>query len=294
MGPTAAGKTALVQAFYETGQYELISVDSVLTYRGLDIGSAKPGPQDAPHALVDIRDFWQTYSAGEFRADCLAAIYAAHERGKRPLLVGGTQMYYKALLDFESGLPAADQALREQLRERAAEFGWASLHAELAKVDPITAARLHPNHSSRIERALEVFQLTGQPLSDFHAKPAEPAVDLIAVGLLPEQRAWLHQRIEARVHQMMEMGFEDELRGLMASPHFDPSLTALMSVGYRQGFEWLAQGYNRATFVERAVIATRQLAKRQLTWLRSWPDLKPVAAEQASFDQVQAAFFTFE
>ena len=294
MGPTACGKTSLAQALYETGQYELISVDSVLVYRGLDIGSAKPGPDEAPHALINIRDFWDTYSAGEFRVDCLQQIQAIHARGKRALLVGGTQMYYKALLDFESGLPSADPELRGRLRAQAEAEGWPALHAYLASFDPATAQRLHPNHSSRIERAIEVYQLTGQPLSQFHARAPEPLVDLRAVGLIPQDRAWLHGRIAQRFQQMLEQGFQAELERIYQHPNYDPALTSLMSVGYRQGFDWLRQGHAQDEFVERGVIATRQLAKRQLTWLRGWPGLHPLVAETADFKQVQAAFLTFE
>lgn len=293
MGPTACGKTALATQLYESGEYELISVDSVLVYRGLDIGSAKPGPDEPPHALVDIREFWETYSAGEFRADCLAAIQAIHARGRKPLLVGGTQMYYKALLDFESGLPAADEAFRLDLRQQAASEGWPALHAQLAKVDPVTAQRLHPNHSSRIERALEVFELTGTALSQFHQTAPEPLVELCSVALIPEDRAWLHKRIAQRFDQMIAAGFEQELRELMAHPKFDPELTSMMSVGYRQGIEWLSGQYDREMFVERGVIATRQLAKRQLTWLKRWPGLQVIPAETADLGQVQAAFLTF-
>jgi len=290
MGPTACGKTALANALYDSGEYELISVDSVLVYRGLDIGSAKPGPDEAPHALVDIRDFWDTYSAGDFRSDCLACVDRVLAAGRRPLLVGGTQLYYKALLDFETGLPQADEPWRVALRARAEHEGWPALHAELAVVDPITAARLHPNHSSRIERALEVFELTGRPLSDFHATPPEPVFDLVSVALVPEDRGWLHQRIAKRFDLMMQAGFEAELAGLMDHPKFDPTLTSMMAVGYRQGIAWQQGLLSREQFIERGVIATRQLAKRQLTWLRSWPDLSLVPAERATLDAVKRRF----
>lgn len=290
MGPTACGKTALANALYQTGQYELISVDSVLVYRGLDIGSAKPGAHEAPHALVDIRDFWDTYSAGDFREDCVAAVRAIEQRGRKPVLVGGTQMYYKSLLDFESGLPQANAQLRDQIREQARQQGWPALHQQLQQFDPVTAARLHPNHSSRIERALEVYQLSGKPLSEFHASEAQPLFDLVSVALIPDDRAWLHRRIAQRFDIMLEQGFEDELQQLMAHPKFDPTLTSMMSVGYRQGFEWQMGRLCKDAFIERGVIATRQLAKRQLTWLRSWPGLRCVSAEHATLEQVQAAF----
>ncbi|MGB0958584.1 MAG: tRNA (adenosine(37)-N6)-dimethylallyltransferase MiaA, partial [Litorivicinus sp.] len=208
MGPTASGKTGIALELAERHGFELISVDSVLVYRGLDIGSAKPSADElarAPHALVDIREFWQTYSAGEFRDDCQRLVAEITGRGNRPLLIGGTQLYYKALQDFNPDLPHADDAIRAQIRADADRAGWPALHARLASCDPVTAARLHPNHSSRIERALEVFELTGKPLSDFHVPVSSP-YDMRAVALMPEDRAWLHRRIALRFEQMMAAG----------------------------------------------------------------------------------------
>lgn len=294
MGPTAGGKTAFASALYESGQVELVSVDSVLVYRGLDIGSAKPTAGEPPHHLIDLREFWQTYSAGDFRADCQKVVGQILDRGKIPLLVGGTQMYYKSLIELDSGLPEANAELRKQIRAQAQEEGWPALHAQLAQCDPVAAARLHPNHSSRIERALEVFQLTGQPLSSFHARAPEPLFDLKSIMLIPEDRAWLHQRIEQRFEQMLAQGFESELQGLMSSVHFKPELTSMMSVGYRQGIEYLSGALDRQGFIEKGVAATRQLAKRQLTWLRSWPKLSPTSValdpRQATPAEVLAAF----
>lgn len=294
MGPTAGGKTAFASALYETGQFELVSVDSVLVYRGLDIGSAKPSAGEPPHHLIDLRDFWETYSAGDFRADCQRVVGQIVDRGKTPLLVGGTQMYYKSLIELDSGLPEANAELREQIRAQAQTEGWPALHAQLAKCDPVTAARLHPNHSSRIERAIEVFQLTGQPLSSFHARPAEPLFDLKSIMLIPEDRAWLHQRIEQRFEQMLAQGFESELQGLMSNVHFKPELTSMMSVGYRQGIEYLSGAIDRKGLIEKGVAATRQLAKRQLTWLRSWPKVSPASIaldpQHATPVEVLAAF----
>ena len=294
MGPTAGGKTAFASALYESGQFELVSVDSVLVYRGLDIGSAKPTADEPPHHLIDLREFWETYSAGDFRADCQQVVAQILARGKTPLLVGGTQMYYKSLIELDPGLPEANAKLREQIRAEAKKEGWPALHAKLAQCDPATAARLHPNHSSRIERALEVFQLTGQPLSSFHARAPEPLFKLKSIMLIPEDRTWLHRRIEQRFEQMLAQGFEAELQRLMASVHFKPELTSMMSVGYRQGIEYLSGAIERDGFVEKGVAATRQLAKRQLTWLRSWPKLSPASIaldpQHASPAQVLEAF----
>ena len=297
MGPTASGKTGIAIDLACHHGFELISVDSVLVYRGLDIGSAKPSAAEqalAPHALIDIREFWQPYSAGDFRDDCAALVRGIVDRGHKPLLVGGTQLYFKALMDMNPDLPSADAGVRAQIRAHAATDGWPALHAQLAKVDPVSAARLHPNHSSRIERALEVHRLTGRALSDFHVPSTSSAYEFRSVALVPDDRAWLHRRIAQRFELMMRAGFEDEVRGLMAHPKFEPSLTSMSAVGYRQAIMGLSDGSERAQWVERAVIASRQLAKRQLTWLRGWPDLKVVAAETATTDAVLSAFSNFQ
>lgn len=273
MGPTAAGKTERALALAERWPMQIISVDSALVYRGLDIGSAKPSVelrQRHPHALIDIRDPDQPYSAAEFRADALAALENARRAGRVPLLVGGTGLYFRALFKGLSVLPAADPELRERLAARGRREGWAALHAELAARDPRAAARIHRNDPQRIQRALEVIALTGRPLSAQQAAaPERLPWRVLKLVLAPAERAELHRRIELRLRLMLREGFLDEVEALLARYGDDPALPALRAVGYRQACEHLRGAGDAAWFFERALYATRQLAKRQLTWLRS-------------------------
>ncbi len=275
-GPTASGKTALALALARRWPVEIVSVDSALVYRGMDIGTAKPGAAEqaaAPHHLLDIIDPTQSYSAAQFVSDARRLIAEIRARGRWPLLVGGTMMYFKALVDGIDAMPAADAAIRAQLDTEAAALGWPALHARLAEVDPITAARLQPNDSQRIQRALEVWRASGTPLSTLHQRAARaaPPSDGALVALEPASRPWLHARIAQRFDAMLESGFLDEVRMLRANPALHLELPSMRCVGYRQA--WEALDANDPPDVddirERGVAATRQLAKRQITWLRS-------------------------
>ncbi|MFM2065412.1 MAG: hypothetical protein RLZZ584_321 [Pseudomonadota bacterium] len=299
-GPTASGKTAAALAVAAHSRalggpvVEIVSVDSALVYRGLDIGSAKPDAAEraaAAHHLIDIRDPREAYSAAEFVADARALIAQIGARGGLPLLVGGTMLYYKALIEGLDALPAADPAVRAALDARARELGWPALHAELAQVDPLIAARLAPNDAQRIQRALEVWHSTGQPLSSLQRRfdaaaggsggPATPA-DHLLFSLEPGARTWLHERIARRFDAMLAAGLVDEVRRLRARADLHADLPALRAVGYRQVWQWLDDGGDPAGLPllrERGVAATRQLAKRQLTWLRSLPQRHTLACD---------------
>jgi tRNA dimethylallyltransferase len=272
-GPTASGKSGVAMALAERWPLEIVSVDSALVYRGLDIGSAKPGAAErarVPHHLVDLLEPEQAYSAAQFVRDASAAAEAIRARGRLPLLVGGTMLYFKALRDGLDAMPAAEPALRAQLDARAAAEGWPALHAELARVDPATAARLAPNDAQRIQRALEVWLATGRPLSDFHARSTAPgdAGRWPMISLEPSTRAWLHERIARRFDAMLEVGFVDEVRRLRQRPALRPSMPSMRCVGYRQAWAALDSG-TLDSLREVGIAATRQLAKRQITWLRS-------------------------
>ena len=288
-GPTAAGKTALALALAARWPVEIVSVDSALVYRGMDIGTAKPGAADraaVPHHLIDIVDPGERYSAARFVADAGAAIAAIRQRGGVPLLVGGTMLYFKALFDGLDALPEADAAVRADIDARAAREGWPALHAELAAVDATTAARLAPNDSQRIQRALEVHRVSGRPLSDWHSAPDGRTPPLIA--LEPRDRAWLHARIGERFAAMLEAGFIDEVRRLRERGDLHAGLPSMRAVGYRQAWSALDEG-NLSTLATRASTATRQLAKRQLTWLRSMPWRQVVACDDVdAVDRVVA------
>lgn len=273
MGPTAAGKTDVAVALVERLPLSIISVDSAMVYRGLDIGSGKPGPEvlrRAPHRLVDIREPEHPYSAAEFRRDALVAIDEVHREGRTPLLVGGTGLYFRALRQGLSPLPSAVPALRSRLEAEARAVGWAALHERLERVDPEAAARIHPNDAQRIQRALEVCELTGRPMSAQRGKAARRALPypVIAVSVEPSDRARLHQAIEARFHAMLEAGLVEEVEALRRRPGLHRDLPSMRSVGYRQVWDHLDGACDRAQMVDRAVAATRQLARRQLTWLR--------------------------
>jgi tRNA dimethylallyltransferase len=277
LGPTASGKTAAALALAAQRPIEIISVDSALVYREMDIGTAKPTAEEravAPHHLIDIVDPANAYSAAEFRADALRLTAEIHARGRLPLLVGGTMLYYKALTQGLNDLPAADANVRAQLDADAARDGWPALHARLAAVDPATAARLAPNDSQRIQRALEVFMLTGEAMSTLLAAPArtdDAAADwrFVPVALEPSDRSVLHARIERRFDAMLENGFVDEVVKLRERGDLSPEMPSMRCVGYRQVWEYLDGAVDYATMRDKGVFATRQLCKRQLTWLRS-------------------------
>ncbi len=278
-GPTAAGKSASTLALAERWPLEIINVDSATIYRGMDIGTAKPSPAEqaqVPQHLLDIRDPAQSYSAAEFRADALRLIDAIRARGRIPLLAGGTMMYYKALRDGLDDLPQADPALRAELEARAARDGWPALHAELARLDPVTAARLAPNDSQRIQRALEICQLSGQPMSALLGRQRAAAGDddnrYLTISLEPSARAALHARIEQRFDAMLASGLLEEVRGLHARADLHPGLPSVRCVGYRQMWAHLDGEISLEEAREQGIAATRQLAKRQITWLRAQPE----------------------
>ncbi|CUJ71785.1 tRNA dimethylallyltransferase [Achromobacter sp. 2789STDY5608621] len=278
-GPTAAGKSASTLALAERWPLEIVNVDSATIYRGMDIGTAKPSPAEqalVPQHLLDILDPAQSYSAAEFRADALRLIGEITARGRIPLLAGGTMMYYKALRDGLDDLPQADPALRAELEARAARDGWPALHAELARLDPVTAARLAPNDSQRIQRALEICQLSGQPMSALLGRQRASAGGddsrYLTISLEPSERAALHARIEQRFDAMLANGLLDEVRGLHARADLHPGLPSVRCVGYRQMWAHLDGEISLDEAREQGIAATRQLAKRQITWLRAQPE----------------------
>ncbi|MCW0403248.1 tRNA (adenosine(37)-N6)-dimethylallyltransferase MiaA [Xanthomonas sacchari] len=284
MGPTASGKTAAAIALAERCGGEIVSVDSALVYRGLDIGAAKPDAAErarVPHHLLDLRDPWQTYSAAEFAADARAALEAIVVRGRLPILAGGTGLYFQALLEGLAPMPAADPQLRAALTAQAHAEGWAALHAELQRIDPSAAQRIRPGDAQRIQRALEVYRLSGRPISAWQADPGPSRLPLrvLKLVLAPAERSVLHERIEARFDAMLGQGFLDEVRALRALPGMQAvaqplALPAVRAVGYRQAWEYLDGVGDAADFRVRAIAATRQLAKRQLTWLRGEQDAR--------------------
>jgi tRNA dimethylallyltransferase len=284
MGPTASGKTAVAAALIKRFPFEIISVDSALVYRGMDIGTAKPDAgllRAAPHRLIDIRDPAVPYSAAEFREDALREMADITAQGNIPLLVGGTLLYFRALEQGLSALPPADPGVRAALEQELQEQGLAVLYQRLQQVDPVAAARIHGNDPQRIQRALEVFELTGQPLSAFHEQGREPPLPyrLIKIILAPEDRERMQQRIEQRFRAMLDAGFVDEVRTLLARGDLDADLPALRAVGYRQIRAFLTGGLSYDEMVNQAIVATRQYAKRQLTWLRREEQARWFAAE---------------
>ncbi len=287
MGPTASGKTDLALHLHAQGGFDLISVDSAMVYRGMDIGTAKPSPEvlaQAPHALIDIRDPVNAYSAAEFAADANALIAKSHAAARIPVLVGGTMLYFRALLHGLSQLPSADPAVRAQLEQEANTLGWPALHARLAQQDPITAARLHPNDAQRIQRALEVIALTGQAMSELQrAEHTEPVFgQVVKIGVQPGDRARLHERIESRFSTMLESGFVDEVAALRARGDLHCDLPAMRAVGYRQVWDYLDGVFSRDELGFRGVVATRQFARRQLTWLRREPGVHWLDSDNAA------------
>ncbi len=279
MGPTASGKTGFAIELARRLPAEIVSVDSALVYRGMDIGTAKPSPAlraELPHHLIDLLDPAEAYSAGRFRRDALQAMAQIRARGRVPLLVGGTMMYFRALLRGLADLPEADPALRAALDREAAARGWPALHAELARVDPVSAARIQPGDSQRIQRALEVWRLAGRPLSELQAAEGDAprGWTFLKFALAPPTRVALHAAIEQRFREMMAAGFADEVRQLHARGDLHPGLPAIRAVGYRQLWAWLEGECSLAEAVEKAITATRRLAKRQATWLRSERELE--------------------
>lgn len=286
MGPTASGKTDLAMKLCEQLPCEIISVDSALVYRGMDIGSAKPTAEElarAPHRLIDIRDPAQSYSAAEFREDALVEMAEIASRGKTPLLVGGTMLYFKALLDGLAQMPSADAGVRAGIEREAAEHGWPYIHQQLTAVDPQSAARIHPNHSQRLERALEVYRVTGVTMTELHARQSDAPdlpYNITQLAIAPVDRAVLHRRIAKRFQQMLEQGLLDEVRALRARGDLTLDTPSMRAVGYRQAWQHLEGDLTLQEFVERGVIATRQLAKRQFTWLRGWQQLRWIHTDE--------------
>ncbi|MGB1238845.1 MAG: tRNA (adenosine(37)-N6)-dimethylallyltransferase MiaA [Pseudomonadales bacterium] len=278
MGPTAAGKTDLAMKLYDALPCELISVDSALIYKGMDIGTAKPTGDELaryPHHLVDIIDPAESYSAAQFRNDVLGLMADISARGKIPLLVGGTMLYYNALIKGLAPLPQADDDVRAKILAQAAAEGWPAMHAQLREVDATAAQRLAPNDSQRIGRALEVYYLTGKSLTEHWAEQEKQTLpyDVLNLAVMPAQRSVLHERIALRFDIMMEQGFLQEVEGLHARGDLDLSMPSVRCVGYRQVWNYLEGECDLATAREKSIVATRQLAKRQITWLRSWKDL---------------------
>lgn len=301
MGPTASGKTGVAVELVERLPLEIISVDSALVYRHMDIGTAKPDAATlarAPHHLIDIIDPTESYSAAQFRSDALHLMAEITARGKVPLLVGGTMLYFKALREGLNDLPQADPLVRAELDREAAERGWPAMHAELARLDPETAARLEPADAQRVQRALEIYRISGRPMSAWLAQQKSSAMpyDITAIALVPSDRAVLHRRIAERFDAMLQTGLMDEVRGLRQRFALSPSMPSMRCVGYRQAWQHLEGEFDLAALREKGIAATRQLAKRQLTWLRSMPDvqaldcLAPDLAEQV-FSTLYAAVF---
>ncbi len=292
MGPTASGKTDLALTIADEFPCDLISVDSVMVYRDLNIGSAKPSKevlQKYPHQLIDILGPEESYSVANFCKDALNLIKESHSKNRIPLLVGGTMLYFNALLHGLSDMPSANEEVRKKITERANEKGWDYLHAQLVKVDPQAASRIHPNDPQRIQRAMEVYELTGTPLSEWHAeeKSIQFPYEVLKLALIPNDRAMLHQQIERRFDQMLQAGFMEEMQQLYERTSLHADLPSMRSVGYRQAWKYLDGEYDAETMREKAIIATRQFAKRQLTWLRGEADLITILAEKPDIHDIR-------
>lgn len=284
MGPTASGKTELAIALRQRLPVELISVDSALIYRGMDIGTAKPSAGElaqAPHRLIDIRDPGQTYSVADFRTDALKEMADITSDGRIPLLVGGTMLYYKALLVGLSPLPPADPTIRECIKQHASEQGWKALHCQLQEIDPVGALRIHPNDSQRLSRALEVFFISGKTLTEMIKISGESlSYHVYQFAIAPSSRALINHRIELRYRQMLAAGFETEARALFARDDLHIDLPSIRSVGYRQMWSYLSGEMSYDEMIYRGICATRQLAKRQMNWLRAWNSVHWLDAEK--------------
>lgn len=297
MGPTASGKTGIAIELVEAFPLDIISVDSALVYRHMDIGTAKPDRetlQRAPHRLVDICEPSESYSAARFRDDALAEISAIHAKGRVPLLVGGTMLYFRALLEGLSQLPPADPGIRAELEQQASREGWPAMHDELRELDPVAAAKINPNDPQRIQRALEVIRISGRPISALqtgHLR-GEPEFSTLKLVVCPSERKELHRRIALRFDIMIADGFADEMRNLFSRVDLDAAMPAMRAVGYRQAWQWLDGQLGEDEWQEKAIVATRQLAKRQLTWLRRekealWYDLQQEGARDRLFAAVR-------
>ncbi|MCL2915989.1 tRNA (adenosine(37)-N6)-dimethylallyltransferase MiaA [Shewanella corallii] len=278
MGPTASGKTQLAIDLATHHNCEIISVDSALIYRGMDIGTAKPSQEElaqAPHRLVDILDPAESYSAADFRADAIKAIEEIVTKGKTPILVGGTMMYFKTLLEGLSPLPSADESIRAEILAQATEQGWQSLHDELTQIDPVSAQRIHPNDPQRLSRAIEVFRISGKTLTELtQTKSTALSYRVAQYAIAPKERKVLHELIAKRFEIMLQQGFVEEVQQLKQRGDLHLEMPSMRCVGYRQCWQYLDGEFDHQTMVEKAVAATRQLAKRQLTWLRGWPNLE--------------------
>lgn len=291
MGPTASGKTQLAVKLVQQFPFEIISVDSAMVYRGMDIGTAKPEPHIlhiAPHHLIDICDPSEAYSAAKFRADALREIQSIFQLGKIPLLVGGTMLYFRALQQGIAVVPSANPEVRSKLLKEAKEQGWPELHKRLQTIDLIAANRIHPHDSQRIQRALEVFELTGKSLTDWQQAGTTEIDEFVMLNLVMgfSDRTILHERIARRFVQMLETGFIDEVKKLRARGDLSVEMPAMRSVGYRQIWEYLDGQYSLEEMREKGIAATRQLAKRQLTWLRSWPDTNYFDSTYEVYNQI--------
>ncbi|MCW5589481.1 MAG: tRNA (adenosine(37)-N6)-dimethylallyltransferase MiaA [Legionellales bacterium] len=286
MGPTASGKSDIAVNLAQEFPLEIVSVDSAMVYRTMNIGTAKPDNEtlaQIPHYLIDVCDPSQAYSAAQFREDAVLAIEKIFRHKKIPLLVGGTMLYYRILQQGIAVLPEAEPQLRQAIDHKAQKVGWTALHEELTKIDPQSAKRIHPNDPQRLQRALEVFYLTGKPLSDyfFQQPPNDLPYQFFNIGLIPEDRKFLHQSIENRFLQMLKMGFIEEVEKLRAREDLHLDLPAMRAVGYRQIWQYLDGVYSYNEMCQKGIVATRQLAKRQLTWLRNWPELHAVNSDNA-------------
>lgn len=282
MGPTASGKTQLAVELVQRYPFEIISVDSAMVYRGMDIGTAKPGPdilRVAPHRLIDICDPVDAYSAAQFHQDVLREINNIQSQQKIPLLVGGTMLYFRVLQQGIAMMPSANVEIRNHLLNEAEKIGWPTLHARLSTVDPLSAERIHPNDSQRIQRALEVFMISGKTLTAWQEDQTHVDLSFINIALVPDDRSVLHQRIATRFMAMLEHGFVDEVNNLRQRGDLSINLPSMRSVGYRQVWKYLQGHTTYADMCEKGIIATRQLAKRQLTWLRSWPNVQVFNSE---------------
>lgn len=276
MGPTACGKTDLAIRLWEKFPFEIISVDSAMVYKGLNIGTAKPESrvlEKIPHHLINIREPNESYSAANFCEDVARIAEEIFNKGKVPLLVGGTMLYFKALQQGLSTLPSADSAIRDKILKDAEEVGWVALHKKLKEFDPESAIRIHPNDPQRIERALEVYYLTGIPLSQHFEEKEKLPFNYFSIGFFPENRVYLHRRIEERFRQMIADGWVNEVKNLLSSKQLEFSSPAMRMVGYRQIGEYLQGEIDEKTMIEQGIVATRQLAKRQMTWLRHWKNI---------------------
>lgn len=291
MGPTASGKTDLAVNLMEHFPIEIISVDSALIYKEMNIGTAKPDKatlEKAPHRLIDFLDPSQSYSAADFRRDALRAMQEITNNGNIPVLVGGTMLYYRALENDLAKLPSADPEIRKNIDQQARELGWEAIHKQLAEIDPEAAARIHPNDPQRIQRALEVYEITGKSLTSLHkaAKHDTLPYKLLKIALIPEDREWLRERAALRFEQMIDQGFLGEVQHLHDRKDLNPDLPSIRCVGYRQAWDYLNKNIDFNEMKNRAIVATRQLAKRQLTWLRSEKEVSRYDAQHYNLSSI--------